>query len=384
MPCYQPLIRVEHQKNFYLNKNAKLSKKAHIYSLSEYAKNYEDIEQTSDIKKQQIPCGQCIGCRLDYSRQWANRGYLESLLHEQNYFITLTYDDEHLPMNDFCTTKEGKIYVKQDSWTGTVQKRDLQLFFKRLRKRIPKFSYLACGEYGSKNGRPHYHAILFGAELPAETFYNARLINHEFYYQNDIIEECWTEEMGRGRSGAGRSLGYSNISEANWNTIAYTARYVVKKQKGVYAEEERCKLGRNEEFIVSSRNPAIGKEYFNLHHTEIIDKDSVLIKNDKGSYRVTRPRYFDKLIEKYNEEQVQEDKDQRQAKAERKAESKDRTTTLTRKEQLKVEESTKLANAKQLIRPLDGETVTKGRDSWGMTSERPRPRKEKEWLPKHK
>lgn len=381
MPCYKPLVRLEFQNSFKMNKDGKISKNAHIITKRDYGKEYEDIEQTDEIKKQLIPCGQCIGCRLDYSRQWANRGYLESLLHDQNYFVTLTYDNDHLPMHDSKTTKEGKIYVWQDDWTGTLRKRDLQLFFKRLRKRIPKFLYMACGEYGGQNGRPHYHVILFGAELPTETFYNARLINNEFYYQNDIIEECWTEETGSG-NGTGRSLGFSNISNASWNTIAYTARYVVKKQMGMYADDEMCKLGRDREFIVTSRNPAIGKEYFNLHHMEIMEKDKVMIHNSKGTHEVTRPRYFDKLIEKYHEEELEETKEERRARAEAKAITKDMTTTLTRAEQLEVEERTKKANNQGLIRPLDGQADKGHVDEWHKT-ERPRPRREADWLNKH-
>lgn len=374
MPCYQPLLRAESKTGMYLNKNGKLSHTAHIYSLFDSPFNdYQDVHDTEDTKWQKIPCGQCIGCRLEYSRQWADRGYLESLLHEQNYFITLTYDNEHLPMNDFCTTKEGKIYVRQDDWTGTLRKRDLQLFFKRLRNEIPKFLYLACGEYGTKNGRPHYHAILFGAELPTKTFYNARIINNEYYYQNDIIEKCWTEETGK-TGKRGKSLGFSNISNASWNTIAYTARYVVKKQTGTYADEEMCKLGREREFITVSKNPAIGKEWFNLNHAKCMDEDKILIANTHGAYETKRPRYFDKLIEKYNEEWVQEDKERRREKAIRANDTKMARTSLTEKEQLMIEERSQQLRTKQLKENLDSQSVTKGRDSWKRQEERPRPR----------
>lgn len=381
MGCFAPLLRSESRENFRLNKDGKISPISHVNSLFNSPFNcYEDVKDTKRVKWQLIPCGQCIGCRLEYSRQWANRGYLESKLHDENYFITLTYDDDHLPMHDSVNV-DGMIYIRNDDWTGTLKKRDLQLFFKRLRKRIGKFSYMAAGEYGDKNGRPHYHAILYGAHFETETFYNSRNINNNFYWQNDIIEECWTEEVGRGAAGAGRSLGFSNISIANWNTIAYTARYITKKQYGKASDDWYGRLGRDKEFFVTSRNPAIGKEYFNLHHIEIMETDKVLIHNINGSYEVTRPRYFDKLIEKYHEEELAENKERRQYYATKAAEVKDWTTSLSRKEQLEVEERTKIENTKQLLRPLEKEpSLSHGEEC--RKTERPRPRREQDWLVK--
>jgi len=92
-----------------------------------------------------IPCGQCTGCRLDRSKAWAIRCYHESMMWEENCFATLTYDDEHLPKN------------------SSLDKRDLQKFFKRLRKKYEpkKIRYYACAEYGEKSFRPHYHAAIF-------------------------------------------------------------------------------------------------------------------------------------------------------------------------------------------------------------------------------
>lgn len=391
MGCYAPLLRSESKQNFKLNKDGKISPISHVKSLFDSPfQNYEDVKDTDRVKWQLIPCGQCIGCRLEYSRQWANRGYLESKLHDENYFITLTYDDEHLPIHDKVRYIEPSkyehlppikdiIFYRNDDWTGTLKKRDLQLFFKRLRKRIGKFSYMAAGEYGEKNGRPHYHAILFGAHFETETFYNSRNINNNFYWQNDIIEECWTEEVGRGAVGAGRSLGFSNISIANWNTIAYTARYITKKQYGKQADIWYASQGRDKEFFVTSRNPAIGKEYFNLHHMEIMETDKVLIHNINGSYEVTRPKYFDKLIEKYHEEELAEDKERRQYYAIKAAEVKDWSTSLSRKEQLEVEERTKIENSKQLLRPLEREPSLSHGEEW-RKAERPRPRRERDWL----
>ena len=252
-------------------------------------------------------------------------------------------------MHDYVRTKDA-IYFRHDGWNGTLRKKDLQLFFKRLRHKIPKFSYLACGEYGGETERPHYHAILFGAELPAKTMYNSRIINKEFYWQNKIIEECWVSETGR--HGRGESMGFSNVSVANWNTIAYTARYIVKKHKGVYAPEEYAKKGQDPEFITSSKNPAIGKEYFNLH-PELMEKDEIIIHNKNGSYVTKRPRYFDKLVAKHDEALLEQQTEQRRQTAKERQAVKDASTTLRRKEQLRIDENSQKEKTLRLKRSLN-------------------------------
>lgn len=364
MPCYKPLIRSEYRNQLYLNKNGKISRRAHVYSLRDFEEHlnirgYENVHDypEENIRRQLIPCGQCIGCRLEYSRQWANRGYLESLLHDENWFITLTYNDEKIYIPDFMKTSEGKIYYNDGSWKGCLRPRDLQLFFKRLRTKIGKFSYMACGEYGSEGERPHYHAILFGAHFEPDTMYNAKIINHEFYYQNRIIEECWTEEQGRGKTG--ESLGFSNISNATWNNIAYTARYITKKINGIYSEDQYCSKGQIKEFLRTSRKPAIGKEYFNLHQDEIYEKDEIIISNKNGVQKTRPPRYFDKLYEEKDIDDMDWLKRKRQLTAKEKQKVKDRTTSLTRKEQLEVEERSKKPQVNALKRSFESSVSRK-------------------------
>ena len=92
-----------------------------------------------------LPCGQCYACRIAKSREWASRCVMESKLHKENCFITLTYNDEHLPSD------------------LSLQKDDFTKFIKRLRKNTgDKIRYYACGEYGDLYQRPHFHACLFG------------------------------------------------------------------------------------------------------------------------------------------------------------------------------------------------------------------------------
>jgi hypothetical protein len=115
-----------------------LSGKSLEYAKAELANNYAVV----------VPCGQCLGCRLDKANDWAIRCVHEAKLHLHNCFITLTYNDDCLPAD------------------GSLHREHLQLFFKRLRRYLDyhdnsKIRFLCCGEYGDLNRRPHYHILCF-------------------------------------------------------------------------------------------------------------------------------------------------------------------------------------------------------------------------------
>ena len=134
----------------------------------------------------QIPCGKCIGCRLDYSRQWANRLMLESEYHDSAYFVTLTYNEGNLPLHYYVDGSTGEAFP-----AATLVKRDVQLFMKRLRKAFPDqhIRFYCAGEYGDESLRPHYHLILFGLKLDDLQFY-AR--NNDFnYYTSSKLNKIW-------------------------------------------------------------------------------------------------------------------------------------------------------------------------------------------------
>jgi hypothetical protein len=151
------------------------------------------------------PCGQCLGCRINHKQLWTHRIILESKGHEQNSFITLTYNDENLPLNS--------------KGVPTLVKRDLELFIKRLRDRVPqKLRYYAVGEYGTKGSRginPHFHVCLFGAD--------------ERYAEE--IHSSWYKENGRGNHEEKISLGHTLTGTLTPQSAAYVAGYVHKKTK---------------------------------------------------------------------------------------------------------------------------------------------------------
>lgn len=233
----------------------------------------------------EIPCGHCIGCRLDYSRQWADRCMLEMQEHESSYFITLTYDDMHLPLTSWLDKETGECGT-----ISTLIKRDFQLFMKRLRKSYKydnKIRYFACGEYGSQSLRPHYHAIVFGLKLDDLVFY--KQCNGFKYYNSEFVSKCW------------QNKGFVVVAPATWETCAYTARYVMKKQNGASASVYGY-YNIESEFSLASRRPGIGRKYFDDHCDTIFDCDFISLSTPDGSKQIKPCRYFKKLLQQFDED----------------------------------------------------------------------------------
>lgn len=154
------------------------------------------------------PCGQCVQCRINDQRAWATRIRLEMLTHGANTFLTLTYAE----------APEGLV------------KRDVQLFLKRFRKAYGKpVRYFACGEFGSRYGRPHYHLILFGVACsPA---------------MEELCAKTW-------------NLGFVSLKEAtNIGVARYVAKYILKKT----SLDRTLQDGQNASFALMSRRPGIGR-----------------------------------------------------------------------------------------------------------------------------
>lgn len=261
-----------------------------------------------------------MGCRLDYARNWANRGYLELKTqgNENNWFITLTYNDENLPI-----TKEGT--------NGTLVKKDLETFIKNLRQDERRqgrtdIKYMACGEYGDKNERPHYHLIMFNLKLDIEDLFEARIINKEFYYRSKTIEKHWTK-------------GISNVTQATWNNISYVARYITKKLNGAESEKYYEEKGQIKEFFRVSKG--IGKMYYQQNRDKIYKNDEIYIRNKKGVTVTKPPKYFDDLFKKEDEERLKKIKNKRKRLQDSQIRITKENTKIGSIDQLKREEETK-------------------------------------------
>lgn len=177
----------------------------------------------------EIPCGKCAGCRIDQANDWATRAYLESTKYKKNAFITLTYNNENIPKN------------------RTLIKRDLQLFWKRLRKSGEDIRYIACGEYGPTTLRPHYHAIIYNY-WPEDAVFFKKNLSNDYLFTSEKLNKIWGK-------------GYTIIGHVTYETAAYVARYVYKKAFGLN-KQWNIKHGRTPEFTLSSRRPGIGANGF--------------------------------------------------------------------------------------------------------------------------
>lgn len=222
-----------------------------------------------------VPCGKCLGCRLDRARDWADRMTYELAANDgKAIFVTLTYDPEHVP---YAVTDEGELVG------FSLCKRDLQLFFKRLRRRFAdhQIRFYACGEMGAKTHRPHYHAIIFGLTLADFDDLSKRGVNelgHQ-YFTSPKFSSIWQN-------------GFILMSEVSYKTCAYVARYCMKKAFA-FSENEYCEP----EFSLMSRRPGIGKPYFEnlLKDGKIEDffsDDFHYFSDHNGSSKVGLPKYF--------------------------------------------------------------------------------------------
>ena len=305
MPCYRP---IQGWKGRVRTPNGK---RPIVFNVNQ---GFEDLSVT-------VPCGQCVGCRLEHSRQWAIRCMHEASLHKDNCFITLTYDDAHLPHG------------------GTLVKRHWQTFMKRLRKNTgAKIRYYHAGEYGKKERRPHYHAILFGFDFKDKRFYKKSLTGHPLFI-SDTLFRTWNR-------------GWADIGSVTFQSAAYVARYVMKKFTNA-DEEEVAWHYRNvdaitgeshdlePEYATMSRRPGIAREWFDKYGAEVYTHDSVIVNGREAK----PPKYYDTLMERTDPDEIRDIK-----VARRKAAGKHAANQTT--DRLMVREEVKSAQLRHLRRPI--------------------------------
>lgn len=251
MSCFKPLT------GWYSKFKNPSGKRSIVFNSREALDPYHSLS---------IPCGQCIGCRLEKSRQWAIRCSLESQLYQNSYFLTITYDDEHLPKS------------------GSLVPDDLQKFLKRLRRYVEyhgsdkKIRFFACGEYGDNFLRPHYHAIIFNLDISDLKRFSTSF-SGDIYYTSETINQIWKN-------------GYVIIGEVTFESCAYVARYVTKKMTG--SQADFYYEGRQPEFVRMSRRPGIGSTWLDQYKSDVYPHDYIVIRD---GIKVKPPKYFDKLFE---------------------------------------------------------------------------------------
>lgn len=265
------------------------------------------------LRRLDLPCGRCVGCKLERSRNNATRCLLESQMHERNCFVTLTFDDEHLPAN------------RSLDYVGHFQP-----FMKRLRKAYGSgIRFFMCGEYGAKLGRPHYHSLLFGHDFDDKVFEVER--NGNRLYTSASLQRLWP-------------FGFSSIGEVSYESAAYVARYVLKKAS--VGKDEHYVDRRTGEVLVPemtrmSLRPGIAAGWFEKFGlSDVFPRDEMVVGG-----RVNKPpRYFDKLLERVDPQLYDRVKAARAEFAPEWEEGSD--------VRLRVKEQVKLAQIKSLKREL--------------------------------
>lgn len=216
-----------------------------------------------------LPCGQCVGCRLERSRQWALRCVHESKMYEENCFITLTYAESNLPPN------------------GSLRVEDWQLFMKRFKSavrynegkdRAKGIKFYHCGEYGSQFGRPHYHALIFNYDFKDKVYKRVNR-NGDRIYTSDFLASLWPHGVKE----------QQEIGAVTYQSAAYVARYIMKKITG---DDAVAYYGeRKPEYTTMSNG--IGRGFFEKYYKDIFPHDFVVHEGKK--HRV--PRFYENMYE---------------------------------------------------------------------------------------
>lgn len=219
------------------------------------------IHQDGNLK---LPCGKCSECISLRAVEWATRARHEISLHEENCFLTLTYNDEHLPSH---------LLVKDP----------FQKFLKRLRKKLKRpIRYMVSHEYGSKFYRPHHHAIIFGYNPQNQKLFKTTPSGEKLFTSTEI-ESLW-------------GFGYHSIGTANEKTAYYIASYALKGKKHNITLPNGEIITVSDQFNASSR-PAIGLDYLIANQKQIVHSGTPV------------PRYYSKKLELLNPDLYNQHKD---------------------------------------------------------------------------
>lgn len=303
MPCYHPL------QGWRAKDLGPSGKRAVVFSPD---KGFVDLPVT-------VPCGQCIGCRLERARQWTVRLTHEAQFHVYRWFLTLTYSDENLPPG------------------GTLVKADFQKFMKRLRKNTGlKLRYFHCGEYGETTWRPHYHAVIFGLPIPDLRPYSKNK-RGDVIYTSELLDKTW-------------ALGNVMIGGFSKESAGYVARYILKKVTGEAQEDHYKRIDERTgevvdllpPYVTMSTKPGIGDQWFEKYADTDLAHDYCVM----AGHETPLPKRYDRRIEADDPKGLAKRKLARRARA---ARNKANNTP----ERLAVREEVKLAQIKSLTRSYE-------------------------------
>lgn len=312
MPCYHPIPAYQAPSGG---------------AVELYAAEQKHLYRGRPGKHFHIPCGRCSGCRRKRALQWATRAVHEAQQHEFNSALTLTYDDEHLPADRSLSRRNRDFALLMKKIRNLLGRETRNLLtdetnIPRLRcsygtsshpllpniletNAIPPRYYMA-GEYGSKFGRPHYHAILFGLDWADKTYFTTTNAGSKIY-TSELLTHLWGK-------------GFCTIGNVDFATAAYIARYCMKKLTGdgnkyeyeIIDPETGEIYFKLKEYNQMSRNKGIGSNWFDAYKDDVIYQDWVITK--KGT-RLKPPRYYDKLLKRFDRALYEHTKHMREIEA---------------------------------------------------------------------
>lgn len=352
MSCYHPLLRVPRMEYIHGigEKVCTTSNGEVCYSIRKpLHSEIEWMDREAKLLDPSIgcliPCGHCIGCRLDQSRQWADRMLmeLEATEGKKAVFLTLTYEN---PEGVWITHPESKIL----GYNYTLRKKDLQDFNKRLRFRFKerKLRVYGAGEYGESTLRPHYHEIIFGIDLEdleARPFEKAPGVIAknplgDIYYTSDVISDKWP-------------LGLHSIGQVTWKSCAYVARYVAKKWSTGMPDWIFGEGKLEKPFTIMSLKPGIGLPYVEKWQQDPVHEDLNMLEfNTFGiaGKKIKLPRYIKEKLGEADPEKLLEIKIKALVSSQERREMKLSKTDLDLLDLLSAEEEVKKEAVKGLKR----------------------------------
>lgn len=216
-----------------------------------------DLRDALDDKRVFVPCGKCIGCSNKRSQDWGTRCTHEASMHVHNSFVTLTYSDKHLPLSNSLSPHALKLFLERCDHA-----------------RQGHIRYFACGEYGHSNGRPHYHALLFGMGFPDKRD-AGKTDSGDLLFVSKELDDLWP-------------YGINMIGSVNARSACYVAKYMSK----ALFEAHFPSGGVEPPFQRMSRCPGLGRPFFDKFQGDHSRDDFALMDGRK----VPLPRYYDQLL----------------------------------------------------------------------------------------
>lgn len=240
-----------------------------VPGVSFFVGSYRPFAFIYDSSTMYLPCGKCLGCRVRYSSDWSCRVLSELVFHRESCFLTLTYDDAHLPSN------------------RSLDKSHYQNFLKRLRITLfragfkSRIKYICSGEYGSRTFRPHYHLLLFGFCPKDLVPFKYKTNSKMPIYSSAFLDKLWGK-------------GWIAIGTVTSASADYVSKYILKKRSSSFYSSVIP------EFMHASTRYGIGHSFFNLYWSDFYKSNTSFVLH--GTRRFPVPRYFDRLLKKYHPE----------------------------------------------------------------------------------